>query len=301
MTMSAKIDAGMNQLPATGMATRDAAKTKATTFQNIVSGPDRNINLAEAALLIAAPEYPELDLNACLQQVDDMATVCRGRLGRSPDPARTLTTLGEYLFQDLGFKGDLQTFNDPRNSFLNEVLKRRCGIPITLSVLYMEVGRRLGLPVHGISFPGHFLVKVEVDGVDRIIDPFSGGAGLDHAELERRLEHVATPKEKWNLEQLLMPASKREILARMLRNLKNIYVNSEDYTRALRIQDLLLDVLPDVPQEIRDRALLHDKLDHLRAAVADYQMYLLMAPDSEDSTRVQGRVSELRQSLQRLH
>ena len=301
MTMSAKIDAGMNQLPATGMATRDAAKTKATTFQNIVSGPDRNINLAEAALLIAAPEYPELDLNACLQQVDDIATVCRGRLGRSPDPARTLTTLGEYLFQDLGFKGDLQTFNDPRNSFLNEVLKRRCGIPITLSVLYMEVGRRLGLPVHGISFPGHFLVKVEVDGVDRIIDPFSGGAGLDHAELERRLEHVATPKEKWNLEQLLMPASKREILARMLRNLKNIYVNSEDYTRALRIQDLLLDVLPDVPQEIRDRALLHDKLDHLRAAVADYQMYLLMAPDSEDSTRVQGRVSELRQSLQRLH
>ncbi len=301
MTMSAKIDAGMNQLPATGMATRDAAKTNATAFQNIVSGPDRNINLAEAALLIAAPEYPELDLNACLQQVDDMATVCRGRLGRSPDPARTLTTLGEYLFQDLGFKGDLQTFNDPRNSFLNEVLKRRCGIPITLSVLYMEVGRRLGLPVHGISFPGHFLVKVEVDGVDRIIDPFSGGAGLDHAELERRLEHVATPKEKWNLEQLLMPASKREILARMLRNLKNIYVNSEDYTRALRIQDLLLDVLPDVPQEIRDRALLHDKLDHLRAAVADYQMYLLMAPDSEDSTRVQGRVSELRQSLQRLH
>ena len=301
MTMSAKIDAGMNQLPATGMATRDAAKTKATTFQNIVSGPDRNINLAEAALLIAAPEYPELDLNACLQQVDDMATVCRGRLGRSPDPARTLKSLGEYLFQDLGFKGDLQTFNDPRNSFLNEVLKRRCGIPITLSVLYMEVGRRLGLPVHGISFPGHFLVKVEVDGVDRIIDPFSGGAGLDHAELERRLEHVATPKEKWNLEQLLMPASKREILARMLRNLKNIYVNSEDYTRALRIQDLLLDVLPDVPQEIRDRALLHDKLDHLRAAVADYQMYLLMAPDSEDSTRVQGRVSELRQSLQRLH
>ncbi|OGT80479.1 MAG: hypothetical protein A3H91_14230 [Gammaproteobacteria bacterium RIFCSPLOWO2_02_FULL_61_13] len=267
----------------------------------MVSGPDRNINLAEAALLIAAPEYPDLDINACLQQLDDMATVCRGRLGPSPDSARTLTALGEHLFLDVGFKGDLQTFNDPRNSFLNEVLKRRRGIPITLSVLYMEVGRRLGLPVHGISFPGHFLVKVEVDGVERVIDPFSGGAVLDHAELERRLEHVTTPKEKWNLGQLLMPAGKREILARMLRNLKNIYVNSEDYTRALRIQDLLLDVQPDVPREVRDRALLHDKLDHLRAAVADYQMYLLLAPDSEDSARVQGRISELRQSLQRLH
>ncbi len=280
---------------------RDAAKLKATAFQNIVSGPDRNINLAEAALLIAAPEYPGLDLSACLQQLDDMATVCRGRLGSSPDAAHTLTALGGYLFRDLGYKGDLQTFTDPRNSFLNEVLQRRRGIPITLSVVYMEVGRRLGLPVHGVSFPGHFLVKVEVDGVDRVIDPFSAGAELDHAELERRLEHVASPKEKWDLEQLLTPASKRDILARMLRNLKNIHVNSEDYTRALRIQDLLLDLQPDAPNEVRDRALLHDKLDHLRAAVADYQMYLLLAPESGDSARVQGRISELRQSLQRLH
>lgn len=283
------------------MATRDAAKTKATAFQNIVSGPDGNINLAEAALLIAAPEYPGLDINACLQQLDDMATVCRGRLGPSPGPARTLVTLGEYLFRDSGFHGDLKTFTDPRNSFLNEVLQRRCGIPITLSVLYMEVGRRLGLPVHGVSFPGHFLVKVDADGLERVIDPFSAGAVLDHGELERRLEHVATPKEKWNLEKLLTPASKRDIIARMLRNLKNIYVNSEDFARALRIQDLLLEVQPDAPQEVRDRALLHDKLDHMRAAVADYQMYLLLAPESGDHERVAGRISALRQSLQRLH
>ena len=301
MRMSAKIGTGMDQLPAARMAMKDAAMTKATHFQNIVSGPDRNINLAEAALLIAAPEYPDLDISACLQQLDDMATVCRGRLGPSPDPARTLLTLREYLFQDFGFQGDLQTFTDPRNSFLNEVLRRRCGIPITLSVVYMEVGRRLGLPVHGVSFPGHFLVKVEVDGLERVIDPFSAGAVLDHAELERRLQHVTTPKEKWNLERLLTPASKRDIIARMLRNLKNIYVNSEDYARALRIQNLLLDVQPDAPQEVRDRALLHDKLDHLRAAVADYQMYLLLAPESDDSLRVQGRISALRQSLQRLH
>jgi regulator of sirC expression with transglutaminase-like and TPR domain len=165
----------------------------------------------------------------------------------------------------------------------------------------MEVGRRLGVPVHGVSFPGHFLVKVEVDGVDRVIDPFSGGAVLDRAELERRLEHVAAPKDKWDLEQLLKPASKRDVLARILRNLKNIHVNSEDYARALRIQELLLAIRPDAPHEVRDRALLHDKLDHMRAAVEDYQMYLLLAPESEDSTRVQGRISALRQSLQRLH
>jgi len=109
------------------------------------------------------------------------------------------------------------------------------------------------------------------------------------------------PTEKWNLEQLLAPASKRDILARMLRNLKNIHVNSEDYARALRIQDLLLAIQPDAPTEVRDRALMHDKLDHMRAAVEDYQMYLLLAPDSGDSMRVQGRISALRQSLQRLH
>ncbi|MBI1732327.1 MAG: tetratricopeptide repeat protein [Gammaproteobacteria bacterium] len=273
----------------------------ATNFQNIVSGPDGNINLAQAALLIAAPEYPDLNMDACLQQLDDMATVCRGRLTMPGAQPQALAALGEYLFRDLGFRGDLRTFNDPRNSFLNEVLQRRRGIPITLSLVYLEVGRRIGLTIHGVSFPGHFLVKAAVDGTERIIDPFSGGPILDQAELERRLGHLTTPPEGWNLRRLLAPATNREIIARMLRNLKNIYVNGEDFPRALRIQDMLLMVMPEAPQEVRDRALLHDRLDHFRAAVADYQTYLLLAPDADDSTRVQGRISALRQSMQRLH
>ncbi len=272
-----------------------------TRFRKVVSVADGNFNLAEAALLIAAPEYPGLDINACLQSLDDMATVCRGRLGSSPGHAQTLVALGDFLFRDLGFHGDLKTFTDPRNSFLNEVLQRRCGIPISLSVVYMEVGRRLGLPVHGISFPGHFLVKVEIEGGERVVDPFGAGAVLERAELEQRLENVAAPQGQWNLEQLLAPASKSEIVTRMLRNLKNIYVNADDYTRALRIQELILAVQPDAPRELRDRALLHDKMDYLRAAVADYQTYLLLAPDAEDGARVRDRISALRQSLQRLH
>lgn len=274
---------------------------RATHFRNIVTGPDGNINLAEAALLIAAQEYPDLDIGACLQQLDDMASVCRGRLGPSPGHVRTLATLGEFLFHDLGFQGDLQTFTDPRNSFLNDVLQRRRGIPITLSLVYLEVGRRLGLPVQGVSFPGHFLVRVDVDGVERILDPFSAGAILDYAELKRRLENVSAPQQPWDLQRVLAPASNREIITRMLRNLKNIYVNGEDYQRALRILDLILMVVPEAPHEVRDRALLHDKLDHLRAAVEDYQHYLVLAPDSEDSVRVQDRVSALRRFLQRLH
>jgi regulator of sirC expression with transglutaminase-like and TPR domain len=163
------------------------------------------------------------------------------------------------------------------------------------------VGRRIGLRVHGISFPGHFLVRADVDGVGRVIDPFTGGAILDEAELKRRRAALAAPREGWNLQRLLVAATRREILARMLRNLKNIYVNGEDFARALRIQNLLLAVLPDMPQEVRDRGLLHDRLDHLRAAVEDYQAYLLLAPDAEDCGRVQGRIAALRQSLRRLH
>jgi regulator of sirC expression with transglutaminase-like and TPR domain len=219
----------------------------------------------------------------------------------APGESRLVAALREYLFHEVGLRGDLKTFNDPRNSFLNEVLKRRLGIPISLSVVYMEVGRRIGLRVHGISFPGHFLVKVDVDGVERVIDPFTGGAVLDEPELRRRLEAIAAPRDGWNLARLLVPASNREILARMLRNLKNTYVNGEDFTRALRIQNLLLTVLPDAPQEVRDRGLLHDRLDHLRAAVEDYKSYLILAPDAGDSGRIQGRISALRQSLQRLH
>jgi regulator of sirC expression with transglutaminase-like and TPR domain len=270
-------------------------------FEEIVSGPDGNINLAEAALLVAAPEYPGLDIAASLQLLDDMATVCRARIAPDASAARTLAALGEYLFHELGFRGDLHTFNDPRNSFLNEVLRRRRGIPITLSLVYLEVGWRLGLPVHGVSFPGHFLVRVDVDGTCRVLDPFSGGAILDRAELNRRLENLAAPKEGWDLGRLLAPARRRDILARMLRNLKNLYVNGEDTVRALRIVDMLLVIHPDAVQELRDRAGLHDRLDHLRAAVADYERYLLLAPEGEDHFRVRQRVHALRRSLARLH
>ncbi len=270
-------------------------------FAEIVSGPDANINLAAAALAIAAPEYPGLDEAACLAQLDDMAAVCRGRLAADAAPARTLAVLGEVLFREQRFLGDLEHFNDPRNSFLNEVLARRRGIPITLSLVYMEVGRRLGLPVQGVSFPGHFLVKVVVDDIERVIDPFSGGAVLDQAEIERRLAQLSAPPEGWDMSRVLAAASRREILVRMLRNLKHIYVNQEDSARTLRVMDLILTVNPAIRQELRERAYLHDRMDYLRAAVEDYQTYLLVAPDCEDAVHVQDRIHDLRQSLQRLH
>lgn len=267
----------------------------------IVSGPDAGINLAAAALAVAAPEYPGLDAESCLQQLEDMATVCRLRLGDEPGMARKLAVLGEYLFHDLGFQGDLQNFTDPRNSYLNEVLQRRRGIPITLSLVYLEVGRRLGVPVQGVSFPGHFLVRVDVDDIPRIIDPFSGGAVLGDAELEKRLEQAAPQGEQRDLSRALAPASRRDIIVRMLRNLKNIYVNGEDMARALRIMNFILVVYPEFPRELRDRAYLYDRLDHLHAALADYQTYLLLDPECADHLHVQQRIHALRQSLQRLH
>ena len=274
----------------------------AERFEDIVSGPDENINLAGAALLIARQEYPDLDIEACLRRIEFMAEECRRRIGADPGCARVIERMNEYLFVELGFRGDLTTFNDPRNSFLNEVIERRQGIPISLSVIYIEIGRRLGLPVHGISFPGHFLVRVEAEPGTIILDPFSKGMILDQAELERRLSHFSGRQRRgWDMQQLLVPASSKEILARMLRNLKNLYIEQEDYERALNSVNMILSITPGAPLEIRDRAFIHDQMDHMRAAVGDYERYLLLSPESSDVDSVRMRLADLKDRIGRLH
>lgn len=271
-------------------------------FSDIVSGPDENINLAEAALLIAQREYAGLDPAPYLQRLDYLAEECRSRLALESSPLEIIGVLNSYLFAELRFRGDLKTFNDPRNSYLNDVLDRRQGIPISLSVLYMEVGRRVGLPLQGVSFPGHFVVKVNDGGRDVVLDPFTGGSTLDRTELERRLEHVSSWRHgRGELERVLVAASNKEILARMIRNLKGIYLDSEDYPRALDAVNMILRIAPGAAGEIRDRAHIHDQLDHLRAAIEDYEQYLMLAPESGDQQFVCLRLAELKQSLGRLH
>jgi regulator of sirC expression with transglutaminase-like and TPR domain len=272
----------------------------AERFANIVSGPDEYINLAEAALLIARGEYPEMEPSLYMQRLDRLADQCRERLGPSPSASDVIAGLNDYLFGEMGFRGDLQTFNDPRNSFLNEVLDRRLGIPITLSLLYMEIGTRLGLYVEGISFPGHFLVRVVNAGGGIVLDPFGGGRALNRTELERRLDNIRG-RRRWRLDELLLPASRRDIIARMLRNLKTIYLEQEDFPRALESVNLILEVFPALPGELRDRAQVHERMECVRAAIADYEQYLFLAPGADDAGYVQARLLELKDSAVRLH
>jgi regulator of sirC expression with transglutaminase-like and TPR domain len=270
-------------------------------FARLVSGRDEDIDLARCALEIARAEYPELDVPYYLRRLDFLAEECRARTADVTFAPAMVARINEYLFGELGFKGDLENFTDPRNSYLNEVLDRRVGIPISLSVVFMEVARRLGLQVHGVSFPGHFLVRVECTGGILILDPFAGGKPLDTAELERRRMRVSFAGLAPPLDELLRPATRRAILARMLRNLKSIYMEKEDWPRALRIVNMMLAVTPMAPSEIRDRAYIHDQMDYLRAAVEDYQQYLVLSPGSSDFELVQTRLADLRRCIERLH
>ena len=271
-------------------------------FKDIVTGPDENINLAEAALLIAAIEYPELDLDEYLQQVDKLAAEVRSRCGSNKSSEYILDTMNEYLFDELGFSGNLSEFNDPKNSFLNDVLDRKLGIPISLSVLYMEVGKRLGLDIKGVSFPGHFIVKIAVEDDEIVLDPFADGVALDQDELELRLSQF--PQDQlgdWDMRHLLSSATNKEILARMLRNLKGVYIDAEDFERALVIISFILLVTPDSVSDIRERAYIYDQLDCFQAAIDDYKRYLVMTPNADDIAVVQARLMELGNSAQNLH
>jgi regulator of sirC expression with transglutaminase-like and TPR domain len=247
-------------------------------------------------------EYPELRPESTLARLDHFADRCRPRLLPGMSVADCAAQLGGFLFGELGFNGDLKSFNDPRNSFLNEVLERRLGIPISLSVVYVEVARRLDLPAYGISFPGHFLVGVDCGDSTLVLDAFAQGRVLDRLELVRRLQHFTKDQqERFDLDELLKPASNREILLRMLRNLKTNYLSAEDYPRALQIVNLALCVRGDAAEEIRDRAFIHDRLEWIHAAIADYQAYLMLSPASSDTGFVQSRLADLRHSAQRLH
>jgi regulator of sirC expression with transglutaminase-like and TPR domain len=184
-------------------------------------------NLAEACLLIAADEYPRLDVAACIATLDAMAATVRRRLASDAFPEQQLAALNHHLFSELNFRGNTESYYDRRNSYLNEVLDRRMGIPITLSIIYLEVGRRVGLRLQGVSFPGHFMVLLPLASGQLLLDPFSRGKARSEDELRRLLSEVlpADVAARVRPDQFLEPATPREIVARVLRNLKAIYLN----------------------------------------------------------------------------
>jgi regulator of sirC expression with transglutaminase-like and TPR domain len=276
----------------------------AQEWRRIAGMRDEDVSLAEGALWIAASEYPGLAIDDYLACLHDMAAKLRGRLRADIAIADKLMALNHYLFDELGFSGNSDDFYDPRNSFLNEVIERRVGIPITLGVIYIEIGRRIGLGLHGVSFPGHFLVKCALrDGVV-VLDPYSRGVSLDADELQQRLRAAGSPGDVDGaiLAHLLDAASNKEVLGRMLRNLKGIYVERADWLRALSASERVIALLPDdAGEEYRDRAGIYLKLECIRAALGDFNTYLRQCPGAADAETVAAQIAELVPRVARLN
>ena len=257
-------------------------------FTALVSGPEEDLDLAEAVLLIAQEEQPDLDVAHYLKRLDQLADAVRTELPPSPTHNDTLKCLNTHLFIKEGLRGNTGEYYDPRNSFLNEVLETKAGIPITLSVIYMEVGRRLGLALVGIGFPGHFLVKYSGPDGERILDPFLGGASLSEAQLAAKLRSMYGENNPLaaQVSKLLAPATKKEILTRMLGNLKGVYLNKGDFERALSVIDRMVLIRPDAATEFRDRGAVQQRLGRMQGAVRDFKKYLELVPDAPDADRI---------------
>lgn len=270
-------------------------------FAELVSR--EQFDLAQASLLLAQDVYPDIDVASYLGRLDDMATAVRRRLADDAFAEQKVQALNQHLFGEMGFAGNVDDYYDPRNSYLNEVMERRTGIPITLSILYLEVGRRVGLNMRGISFPGHFLVKLPVKRGQLVLDPFMAGEAQSEADLRRRLAKVlpSALAQKASLEQYLEEATPRQIVARLLRNLKNIYMKEARLERALAVMHRILLVVPESVEELRDRGMLYQRLECFRPALSDLRNYLRRRPEAPDAEDVHSNIVELQQACAKLN
>lgn len=277
-------------------------------FAELLARDDAEIDLARACLLIATDAYPGLDVDGYLGEIERLGMRLRGRLPAGESVEARVVALNEFLFDDLGYHGNAENYYDPRNSYLNEVLDRRMGLPITLCVLYIEVGRRIGLALEGVSFPGHFLVRLRLRGAMLVLDPFSGGEAQSESDLRARLHRVipqsaagGVPIEELPLDPFLEPAGKRQILSRLLRNLKGIYREADQPQRLLEVLNRMLVVSPDAHAELRERGYLYQRLECYRAALKDLQSYSALAPEAADVDDVRAALLELSARCARLN
>jgi regulator of sirC expression with transglutaminase-like and TPR domain len=269
-------------------------------FASLVQSDD-GFPLLEAAACVAMDEYPELDVQTLLGDVDQLLARLRRRLPADAAPLQRLRLLNQFFFHDMGFGGNINHYYDPENSYLNVVLKTRRGIPISLAVVWLELAQGLGLQAKGVNFPGHFMVKVNLPQGQVIIDPFTGQS-LSRDDLSERLE----PFKRRNglvddfdvpVGLYLQSAPPRDILARVLRNLKEIHRAQEDWHRLVQVQHRLVIVLPNDLSERRDRGLAWAELGHADRALPDLEAYLAQADDPLDADAIAQRVNELRREL----
>jgi regulator of sirC expression with transglutaminase-like and TPR domain len=267
---------------------------------------DASLPLLEAAVAIAQHDFPRLDVQSTLAEIDTLAARLKRRLAADAAPMQRLRLLNRYFFQELGFSGNVNDYYDPRNSYVHCVLETRRGIPITLALLYVELANQIGLDACGVSFPGHFLAKVHMPQGEIVIDPFTGQSmsrdALDALLVPYRRRGAKGALAEAPLGSFLQPARPREVIARMLRNLKEVFRSSQDAARLLAVAERLVILLPDAWEERRDRGLVHAALGARFPAMADLAGYLEHAPDAPDRPAIRKRLAELgHDGASRLH
>ena len=254
-------------------------------FYQEIQQPDEQIDLAKAALHVAQEEYPNLDLAEYINALDTMAAEVQERLPSEFYPLRIIQSINQYLYDDLGFSDNTDDYYDPRNSFLNEVIDRRRGIPITLSLVYLEVSRRIEFPMTGVGLPGHFLIRPNLPQMEIFVDAFNRGEVLFAEDCQEKLTQLYGQPVTLRPE-FLQSVSNRQFLVRMLTNLKFIYLKDQELEKALAAVERILLLFPGVPEELRDRGLLYYQLGRWEKAGDDFKTYLAKVPGAADTSDI---------------
>jgi len=262
--------------------------------------PDERISLAEAALTIAKSEYPDLETSGYMTRLNNMAARLKSRIENVTVPEHQIEEINRLLFQEEGFSGNLTDYYDPRNSFLNDVLDRKLGIPITLSIVYIEVGRGADLPLYGIGFPGHFLTGLLTGKGRMFIDPFDRGKILSEDDCRRMLLGRSRRSGAFR-QSLLNPAWPKQILVRLLRNLKAVYWHLSQEMKAIWMTEWILILDPNAVPEIKERGFFYEAIGDVQGAVRDLQRYLELAPAAEDVELVTATIERLRGTRSTIH
>ena len=269
-------------------------------FRQAVERPEESIDLGRAALTIALAEYSDLDIAGYLRRIDELAVQVSQRSGTDSDVFRALAALNYVLFKEHGFRGNRDDYYDPKNSFLNEVIERKRGLPITLSILYMEVGQRIGLAIEGVGFPGHFLVKTKSAGDEIVIDPFNAGDVKSFEELQAMLDQFYGGQVRLHRD-LLAALPKKQILKRMLGNLKAVYGRRDELVKMLAVLDRVIILDPAAVEEVRDRGAVYLRLEYYGQAKDDFETYLRLAPDAKDAAAIREQLVDLAKHSVLLH
>jgi regulator of sirC expression with transglutaminase-like and TPR domain len=258
---------------------------------------DERIDLLRAALAIAQTEYPSMEPGKYAARVYALAERAKSRLGNVLEPRAAIRAINTVMFEEEGFRGNRDEYYDPRNSFLNEVLDRKLGIPITLSVIYIEIAKRVGLPLLGVGMPGHFLLKhYDEYANELLIDVFEGGRIVSSASCQQRLDEIYGGQMSLQPEHLAA-VTRRQLLTRMLNNLRQIYISSRNFRKALTMVDLTLCMHPRSPEDIKSRAILRYNMKQFSGALQDFELYVKIAPDASDAEEIRQTSLALRRSM----